>query len=223
MDPERKIVSRNTVLSDTAPLTNRLDRPVDPTRDHVLGPQKAPDHARRVRQLRLPALPRGERANRRGPRPVRRALALRVPAPARHRQRHRAPRRGARRACDDSGAVLGRARRADDALEELTEEDLDSVARGPGGERARLRRGRGAGEGASRRRRRERARERRAVHADVLHQRPPLRRALGRELVRRRDARLARPPRSLGGARASRAGRRRPACCCCWRRSSRSC
>ena len=32
-----------------------LDRPVDPARDHVLGPADAADHPGRVRQLRLPA------------------------------------------------------------------------------------------------------------------------------------------------------------------------
>ena len=47
----------------------------------------------------------------------------------------------------------------------------------------------------------ERAPERRARDADLLHQRPALRRRLGRELARRRDAGLARPPRALRRAR----------------------
>ena len=89
--------------------------------------------------------------------------------------------------------------------ETLTEDDLTAVAAGsrrsPRRHRRRQRERPRARKRARRRRRDERAGERRDVHADVLHQQPPLRRAVGRELVLRRDARLARPSRALGRAR----------------------
>ena len=53
---------------------------------------------------------------------------------------------------------------------------------------------------ARRRGRRQLARQRRALHAHVLHQRPALRRPLGRGLVHRRHAGLARPSRAHRGA-----------------------
>ena len=81
----------------------------------------------------------------------------------------------------------------------LTEDDLASVATD-----LRRRRGHGRcapGPRARRGRHRERARERRARDADVLHQRPPLRRPVGRRVAVGGDAGLARPPRALGRGR----------------------
>ena len=60
--------------------------------------------------------------------------------------------------------------------------------------------------GAGRRGRAERQGERRAGDADLLHERPALRRGLGRELVPGRDARHARAPGPGGGARLRRLG-----------------
>ena len=73
-------------------------------------------HAGRVRQLRLPVLPRRERGDREAARPLRRSHALRLPAAADHRQRHRAPRRRHRGVGAATTRVLGRARQAHDAL-----------------------------------------------------------------------------------------------------------
>ena len=118
---------------------------------------------------------------------------------------------GARRR---SRAVLGRAHRADDALGDA---DRGRPARrrrraGPGARGPRRgRAGRPARQGARRGRRAERARQRRDDHADLLHQRPPLRRPVGRELARpmrcsARSAIACARPRSTSPAGAPSAG-----------------
>ena len=198
---------------------NRLDRPVDPGRDHVLGPPQRRDHAGRVRQLRLPLLPRRQRAHRRGARRARRPAALRLPPQAADRQRHRPARGRARRAragrrersgarTSDADDALGDADRGGPRRWSRPTSASPPTRRAPAGGRARARRGRRA----------ERQGERRAGHADLLHQRPALRRRLGRELVHAtrcsaRSATGSAPPRST-----SPAGRPRPACCCSSRR-----
>ena len=103
----------------------------------------------------------------------------------------------------------------------LTEEDLGAVAQELGLAELRDRRGGPdprRGPRSSRHRCLERLCERRALRAHLLHQRPPLRRCVGRELASRtrcsaRWAIACAPPRS-----SSRAGRRRPGSCCCSRR-----
>ncbi len=179
-------------------------RPARPSGGHRARPRARSagrrGHARRVRQLRLPALPRSQRAHRRRARPLRRPDALRVPPASADRQRHRPPGGGPRRMRPQRRRVLEGARRPDVALGAI-DGGRPAVRRA----RARRRRcaddPRGPGDGARRRRHRERPRERRRIHADVLRQRPPLRRPLGRKLAVRRTARLARSPHPLGGAR----------------------
>ena len=173
------------------------------------------DHPRRIRQLRLPLLPRRQRADRRGSRPVRRPAALCLPPQAAGRQPPRPPGRRTRRAGPRRRELLGAHVKLMTRSEVLTEDDLSRWRWTSGCEtatRPTTRRGR-ARQGAGRRRRSERAGERRADHADLLHQRPPLRRAVGRERLRRRDARHARSPGPLGGARLRELGPvgRRPA------------
>ena len=105
---------------------------------------------------------------------------------------------------EDPETVLARAYRIDDALGDVDRGRPPRRRQRPGPRARRPRRGRAGGparEGAGRGRREERARERRDDHADLLHQRPPLRRTLGRELACRRDARHARSPHALGRAR----------------------
>ena len=164
-------------------LSTRLDREVDPARDHVLGDARAADHPGRVRQLCLLASVAQPTS---GSPSLRDQLGDRLRYVFRHRpltrQRHRAARRGACGALSGRRRVLEGARRADDAL-----------AGAHGGRRCEPSRASSAStpdvralrrEGAARARgcrRAQRERERRDVHADVLHQRPALRRALGRQ------------------------------------------
>ena len=152
----------------------------------------------------MPLLPRRQRARRRGARRPRRPARLRLPPQAADRERHRPARGGAGRAGAGCRELLAGARQADDALGDA---DRGGPAGGGGRPRPRRRRGRGGGcEAAGRRGRAERQGERRADHAELLHQRPALRRRLGRELVPRRDARLARAPGPGRGARLRRLG-----------------
>ena len=194
---------------------NRLDRPVGPA-DHALGSETAPIT---LVEYGSYACPHCRAANERIAEvrdQVRRAPALCVPPPPAARQRARAPRRRARRARQGRRPVLGRAHRADEALGDAHRGRPRRRRRGARrSPRRHRRRQRERPRGASPRhcRRDERARERRDVHADVLHQRPALRRAVGRELVLRRHARHARPSRPHRRARLRQLGtvRRRPA------------
>ena len=66
-------------------MNNRLDRPVDPARDHApWRKRQSRDHPGGIWQLRLPALPRSERAHRGSPGTARRARAICVPPPPHH-------------------------------------------------------------------------------------------------------------------------------------------
>ena len=187
-----------------AATATRLDRPVDPGRDHVLG---LPDAGIELVEYGSYACPYCRAANEHIAE-ARDALGDRLAYVFRHK-----PLTGsdiARRA-----AVL--AERAPDAESfwrahvtlmtrspTLTEDDLAVVAAdlGLGDDDA----AEAAARAAGRRGRAQRQGERRAGHADLLHQRPALRRRLGRELVPRRDARLARAPGPGRGARLRRLG-----------------
>ena len=208
-------------MSELTP-ANRLDRPVDERFDHILGP---PSAAITLVEYGSYACPYCRAANERIAE-VRDQFGDRLRYVFRHR-----PLTGselARRAAE----LVERApdpKRFWDAhvklmtrSEMLTEDDLVAVAARP--RRRRPTAGRRTTRRGSRAKARvdadeaSAARERRAVHADLLHQRPPLRRTVGRK--------LASPTRcwarsAIGCARrrsTSRAGGRRPACCCCSRR-----
>ena len=186
-----------------AAIGNRLDRPVDDASDHVLGP---PNAEITLVEYGSYACPYCRAANDRIAE-IRDQFGDRLRYVFRHRP------------LTDSDIALRAAelvervdsdRFWDAHIElmtrshELTEDDLRAVAvhfgvdgqQDEGGEGRRASRPR-----AGRCRPAQRARQRRDDHADVLHQRPPLRRAVGRKLVPRRDARLARPSRALGRAR----------------------
>ena len=199
-------------------IANRLDRPVNTAYDHVLGPDNAEitlveygsydcPHCRaaneRISEVRDQF---GDRA------------AVRVSASPDHGQRALPPRRRARRAgarptefWDAHVALMTRS-------PTLSEDDLAAVSARPGS-RPRESPDRGRGSSAPRPRARRGGRRRvRGPAACATRRRSsstaPLRWSVGRELVLRCDARLARPSRARRRARISPAGRRRPACCC---------
>ena len=196
--------------------TRRLDRPVDSRNDHVLGPDDGDLTLVEYGSYACPVLPRGERRGGEAARSLRRSPALRVPAAAADRQRPRA------RARPTSRSPPPTRRRSGVAHVELMTRSAtltdDDVTRSPRSCRlaadaaSRRTRSRGA-KPASTRTSASAQRERRARDADVLHQRPALRRHVGRSVARRGDAGLARASRAFGGRRLRELGAvdRRPA------------
>ena len=182
-------------------MNNRLDRPVDSARDHILGAAPRRDHAGGIRQLRLPALPRRERAHRRGAQTARRTRALRVPPSPDHGQRARPPRRRAR---------SNRRRRPDEfwsahvslmtRSRTLTEDDLRAVAAGSA---ARATDDRSSAEADAPTAKARVDADVASSHASGVRFTPTffingaaLRRPVGRGLVHRRDAGVARTSRA---------------------------
>ena len=160
--------------------TRRLDRPVDRATT-TCSARRRRHHARRVRQLRLPVLPRRQRGDREAARPLRRRACATCSASGRSpaATSRAAPPTSRSRAPDEDGfweahvKLMTRSRDADRGRpRQRSPQELGVTGRD-------WRRPAGAG-CARRRRHRERQGERRARDADVLHQRPPLRRAVGR-------------------------------------------